>query len=244
MSIPTMQYGTWLSIGSPAVAELAGLCGFDWVLFDLEHGCESEAAIPNQLRGLRGSSTRGVVRVGAPHSDQIARLLDWGANGIMVPHVNTSAEAEAIVQAATYAPRGHRGVSRTVRAFDYGLNLPADNDRPKPLIFTQIETSQAVQNASEIAGVDGVDVLFVGPADLRFDLRNQSKQDDYLVSLETVIAAAREVGKAAGILLLDPAEYAEHRDLGFTYIAVHSDIAILRKAYQQTFADVFQVSRP
>ena len=97
MNSPTLRLGTWLSIGSPAIAELAGLCGFDWVLLDLEHGCETEAALPNQIRALRGSHTQAIVRVGAPHPDLISRVLDWGANGIMVPHVNSAAQAEATI---------------------------------------------------------------------------------------------------------------------------------------------------
>jgi hypothetical protein len=96
MNTTTPSIGTWLSTGSPVIAELAALSGFDWVLLDLEHGNESEASLPNQLRGLRGTRTRGIVRVGAPHADLIARVLDWGAHGIMVPHVNSAAEARRI----------------------------------------------------------------------------------------------------------------------------------------------------
>jgi 2-dehydro-3-deoxyglucarate aldolase/4-hydroxy-2-oxoheptanedioate aldolase len=231
MNNAPLQLGTWLSTGSPALAELAGLSGFDWVLIDLEHGCASEAAVPDQLRALRGSLTRGIVRVGAPHPDLIARVLDWGAAGIMVPHVNSPAEAEAIVQAAHYAPRGRRGFSRTVRAYDYGLNPPGDVPR-KPLILAQIETAVAVEQAVEIAQVDGIDVLFVGPADLQYDLK-QRGSGDYAQCLETVAAAARGAGKASGLLLRDSAELRRHRDLGFSAIAVDSDLAILRKAYQQ-----------
>ncbi|NBV87481.1 MAG: hypothetical protein EBS01_14720, partial [Verrucomicrobia bacterium] len=115
MNTVPLQLGTFLAIGSPAVAELAAESGFDWVLIDLEHGCESDAALPHQLRALRGSRTKAIVRVGAPHADLIARVLDWGADGIMVPHVDSAGKAEAIVQAAHYAPRGQRGLSRSVR---------------------------------------------------------------------------------------------------------------------------------
>ncbi len=227
--------GTWLSFGSPAIAELAALSGFDWVLFDLEHGCEAEAALPGQLRALRGSRTQGIVRVGAPHPDQIARVLDWGAHGLMVPHVNSAAEAEAIVQAAHYAPRGHRGVSRTVRTYDYGLTPPS-NDSPKPLIMAQIETIEGVKHAAEIVNVEGIDVLFVGPADMQYDLshRPASPVGDFAQCLRTVVAAAQAAGKASGILVRDLADVPHYRDLGFTHIAVDSDIAILRKAWQQT----------
>jgi 2-keto-3-deoxy-L-rhamnonate aldolase RhmA len=234
MNSTAPSIGTWLSTGSPVIAELAALCGFDWVLIDLEHGSGTEATVPDQLRALRGSRTKAVVRIGAPHADLIARILDSGAHGIMVPHVNSAAEAERIIQAAHYAPRGQRGISRSVRAYDYGLNPPGDT-MPVPLIMAQIETVEAVQHAAEIARVDGIDVLFVGPSDLQFDLRYHADPavGDYARCLRTVVSAAKAAGKAGGILVRDVADFQPHHDLGFTRIAVDSDITILRKAYAQ-----------
>ncbi len=233
MTSTQLQLGTWLSIGSPVIAELAGLCGFDWVLLDLEHGCASEAALPDQLRALRGTATRGVVRVGAPHPDLIARVLDWGACGLMVPHVNSAAEAEAIVRAAHYPPRGERGFSRTVRAHDYGLRAP--DSTPIPLLIAQIETREAVNRAAEIARVEGVDVLFVGPADLQHDLKQSppAPGEDYEACLSLVVEAARTAGKAAGILVRDPAELPSRLNQGFTHVAVQSDLAVLRDAFRE-----------
>lgn len=226
----TPSLGTWLSIGSPVVAELAALSGFDWVLFDLEHGCAPESTLCDQLRAIRGSSTQGVVRVAAPAPDQIARVLDWGADGIMVPRVECAAAAESIVRFARHAPLGRRGFSRTVRATDYGLK-----DHPgKPLVFVQIESLAGVGDAADIAAVEGVDVLFVGPADLRHDLEHNpfGESPEYEDCLDAVLAAARAAGKEAGILVRDPAGVASHAARGFTRIAVDSDLSILRKAYR------------
>lgn len=235
---PTLQLGTWLSIGSPAIAELAGLCGLDWVLFDLEHGSAPESTLPDQLRALRGSSTQGVVRVGAPHPDQICRVLDWGAHGIMVPRVESADEAEKIVRAAHYAPRGRRGRSRTVRAYDYGVR--SAEETPLPIIMTQIETVAGVQHAADIARVDGVDVLFVGPADLQFDLVHHAAAapGDFDQCLGIIASAARGAGKDAGILVRELADVPRHLELGFARIAVDSDIGILRRAWQQTIASI------
>ena len=223
--------GTWLSVGSPVVAEVAALCGFDWVLLDLEHGSAPEAAIPDQLRALRGSRTKGIVRVGAPHPDLIARVLDWGADGIMVPHVNTIAEAEAVVRAAHYPPRGRRGFSRTVRAHDYGLRSPEAT--PAPVLLAQIETLNAVHAADAIAGVAGIDVLFVGPADLQQDLRHHpaTATADFEECLARVVAAARSAGKRAGTLVRDISELPYRLDQGFTQLAVQSDLALLRDGF-------------
>lgn len=223
--------GTWLSIGSPVVAEMAALSGFDWVLLDLEHGSASEAAIPDQLRALRGSRTKGIVRVGAPHADLIARVLDWGADGIMVPHVNSVTEAEAVVRAAHYPPRGGRGFSRTVRAHDYGLRSPEST--PAPVLMAQIETLDAVVASAGIAGVDGIDVLFVGPADLQHDLRHASKTEsvEFEECLHRVVAAARTAGKSAGTLVRDLSELPRRLEQGFTQLAVQSDMSLLRDSF-------------
>lgn len=229
---PPLNLGTWLSIGSPVIAELAALSGFPWVLFDLEHGSAAEAAVPDQLRALRGSNTQGIVRVPAVQADLIARLLDWGADGIMAPHVNSAAEAEELVRAAYYPPRGRRGLSRTVRAHDYGLR--AVEERPSPLLMAQIETLDAVYASPSIANVAGIDVLFVGPADLQHDLkqRTESSAPSFEECLERVTSAARDAGKSAGLLVREPTELPKRVQQGFKFVAVQSDLALLRDAFR------------
>ncbi len=228
------RLGTWLSLGSPVIAELAGQCGLDWLLFDLEHGCGSEATLLSNLQATAGSPVARIVRVGAPHADLILRVLDWGADGIMVPHVSSVAEAEQCVQAAHYAPRGRRGFSRTVRAYDYGMHPPAEGKPlPRPLILAQIETLEGVNNAQAIAAVDGIDAIFVGPSDLTFNLKTRASTKSYETCLSEVIAAAVSIGKQAGILLRNLDDLTQHQTRGFTWLAVDSDLAILRKGFQQ-----------
>ncbi len=233
-----MHLGSWLSIGSPVIAELAGECGFNWVLIDLEHGCGGEAALLGQLQSLRGTGTAAIVRVGAPQSDLIGRVLDWGADGIMVPHVSNAEEAEACVRAMRYPPEGGRGVSRSVRAYGYGLRPPVAGVVVQPLLFAQIESAEAVENARAIAAVEGVDVLFVGPADLRYDLEAHPAQGarDFDACLREVATAANVAGKQCGILLRNAGEVAKVRGLGFTQIAIDSDLGILRAGYQKIVA--------
>jgi len=228
----SIALGTWLSIGSPVIAELAAECGLDWVLIDLEHGSASEATVPNQLRALRGTKTQGIVRVGALDPALIGRVLDWGANGIMLPHVRSAEEAAACVAAMRYPPAGTRGVSRTVRAFRYGLEeFPGTSE---PVLLAQIEDPTGVENAEAIAQVDGVNALFVGPADLRFALaqRSQHNGPSYSQCIAQVVAAARSSGKAAGILIRDLDTISEHFELGFSVLAAQSDLGILRSQYQ------------
>ena len=227
-----LTLGTWLSVGSPVIAELAAVCGLDWVLLDLEHGCGSDADVPDQLRALRGGPTRGIVRVPCDRPDLVARVLDQGADGVMVPHVDRAEQAERLVRAASYPPRGQRGVSRTVRAHDYGLR-PLDG-RPAPMLIAQIETLNAVDEAAAIAAVDGIDVLFVGPADLQHDLavRQPTAGAGFDDCLDRVVAAARAAGKAAGILVRDLADLPRRAEQGFSFVAVESDVAILRNAFR------------
>jgi 2-dehydro-3-deoxyglucarate aldolase/4-hydroxy-2-oxoheptanedioate aldolase len=240
----TPLFGTWLSIGSPVVAELAALSGFDWVLVDLEHGCGSEGGVLEQLLALRGSGTRTIVRVGAPHADLISKMLDLGADGIMVPHVQTAEQARAIVRAAHYAPRGVRGFSRTVRAHAYGLRAPEET--PAPVLLAQIETLAAVRESDAIAAVDGMDVLFVGPADLQHDLLHSAEADppDYEECLARVVQAARNAGKSAGILLRTPSELGRRIAQGFTHVAVQSDLSLLRDAFGSIVREAKSIPRP
>jgi 2-dehydro-3-deoxyglucarate aldolase/4-hydroxy-2-oxoheptanedioate aldolase len=222
--------GTWLSIGSPVIAELAGLCGFDWLLLDLEHGCGGETSLFQTLQALRGSRSAVIVRVGAPHPDLIQRVLDWGADGIMVPHVDTAEIAQAVVRAVRFPPQGTRGYSRSVRACGYGMQVP--DATLQPLILAQIESGEAVSNVRSIAAIDGIDVLFVGPADLSFDLKASGSARTYETCLSAVAEAAAENGKQAGILNRNEEDTDALKTQGYTVQALDSDLAILRQRYQ------------
>lgn len=228
--------GTWLSLGSPVVAELAARSGMDWLLFDLEHGCGTEDGLLQNLHAIEASDAASVVRVGAPHPDLILRVLDRGADGVMVPHISSAEEARVCVRAMSYPPRGTRGFSRTVRAYQYGLTPPSEEGLSSgPFFMAQIENLEGVKKVKEIAAVDGVDLLFVGPADLNFDLTRRNETGvSYQECLAAVAQAAREAGKLCGILVRDEREIPDLKALGYTHLAVDSDIGILRRGYQKT----------
>jgi len=239
-SVPLI--GTWLSIGSPVIAELAAVSGFDWLLFDLEHGAASDAALMGSLQAIRGTPAKAIVRVGTLHTDLIMRALDWGSAGIMMPHVESATQAQQCLQAIHYSPRGRRGFSRSVRAYDYGLRSPAD--LPPPLFFAQIESMHGVEEASRIAATEGVDVLFVGPSDLAHDLsvRGNSHTLPYEECLQRVVGAAREAGKQPGILVRKMDELPGLTAMGFTHVAIESDLGILRSGYQTMLARAREVT--
>jgi 2-keto-3-deoxy-L-rhamnonate aldolase RhmA len=227
-----LQLGTWLQTGSSIVAELADACGFDWLLIDLEHGCGADATVLPQIQVIRRAAA--IVRVPTAQPYHIARALDWGAAGIMVPMVSTAEKAKACVRAMHYPPRGDRGLAGMVRAFRYGL----ENTTVTPQFFAQIETIEAVENACAIAAVDGVDVLFIGPMDLQLNIKSYPERAtlDFAACLQEVATAAKLAGKACGILLKQTDDVAVYRDLGFTHPAVETDITFLRESYRKVLS--------
>jgi 2-keto-3-deoxy-L-rhamnonate aldolase RhmA len=223
--------GTFLSLGSPLAARLAAQLGFDWVLIDLEHGACGEETLPSLLLAVEGTDCAPIVRVVSNNQDSIKRALDLGAVGVMVPYVSTAKEAAAAVAFTRYPPAGRRGVASSTIATGFGL-WTDQYHRSAPddvLTIVQIETREAVENAEAIAAVDGVDVLFVGPLDLSFNLGCPSQFDhpDLLAATNRVIAACRQANKAAGILS-SIERIKGHCEQGFTFVAVGSDAGALR----------------
>ena len=225
-----IKIGTFLSLGSPTIAEVCGKYPFDWIMIDGEHGAgASEDAVFRILQAMGPTKAKKIVRLGEPSHAAIQHALDWGADGLMIPHVDTPEVARRALDSMLYPPKGRRGYSRSVRAFGYGTALP--EVPPKPLLFAQIETLEAVENVEAIAAVEGVDVLFVGPADLGFDLKARGSSLTLDDCLPKVAAAAKSAGKAAGILTRDDAQIAVRLALGYTHQAVDSDLGILRRRW-------------
>ncbi|GAB3986237.1 2-dehydro-3-deoxyglucarate aldolase [Spirosoma daeguense] len=224
--------GTWLSIGSPIIAELASECGFDWLLFDLEHGNFTETSLLANLQAAKRDNIKLIVRIGRFDSALIARVLDWGASGIMLPHVSTVEQAQQCIQAMTYPPLGSRGYSSSVRAFSYGLSTQK-NQETTPLFIAQIEDYQGVVNAESIAAINSVDMLFVGPADLKLDLSTQTIQPtiSYQEAIKKVSVAAKTHQKQAGILVRNPADLPELKQSGYSCLAISSDLGFVREGF-------------
>ncbi|MEO8563582.1 MAG: aldolase/citrate lyase family protein [bacterium] len=232
--------GFWLNLGSPLTAEMAGLAGFDWVLLDHEHGAGSDVTIMQQLQAVAATPATCLVRIAANEAPRFKRVLDAGAAGVMVPYVSTADEARAAVSAMRYPPRGMRGVAKMTRASSFGANFDAyfANAHEWLVTLTQIETAEAVANAPAIAAVDGVDVLFVGPMDLTtsMGIPGQYGNPRFHEALRVVAEAAKDAGKAAGILLLDRANIGLCRALGYTVVALGSDSGAVVSGMKQSLA--------
>ncbi|MFC1579929.1 HpcH/HpaI aldolase/citrate lyase family protein [Thermodesulfobacteriota bacterium] len=160
--------GAWLQIASPYTAEIMSRAGFDWLIIDMEHAPGDIQTLVAQIMAMKGSETVPLVR--APWNDfvTIKRILDAGAYGVLIPYVNTRAEAEAAVSACKYPPQGIRGVAGSPRAAGYGQNAMDYLKRANEeiLITTAVETPEAVANLDAILEVDGLDGIFIGPMDL------------------------------------------------------------------------------
>lgn len=226
--------GTFLNLGSPISVEIAGLAGFDWVLIDHEHGPGGEDTLLHQLHAASATPTFPVVRIAANETPRFKRALDMGALGVMVPYVSTAAEARAAVNAMRYPPHGIRGVAK----FNRGAGFGGDFDEyyrhahERLLGVIQIETPEAITNIEAIAAVDGVDVLFVGPTDLSYNMGipDQLESEPFTAALAKVSAAAKKQGKAAGILVHNAALVPKVRELGYSFVALGSDGGGVRSA--------------
>jgi 2-keto-3-deoxy-L-rhamnonate aldolase RhmA len=219
--------GTFINLGAPQGVEIAGRAGLDWLLLDLEHGSATEADLLTQLYAAETTGVPALVRVEVASRLRIGRVLDLGAAGVMMPRLEVPSEAVDAVSWVRYQPVGVRGVALLTRGAQLGRighGGTAARSADLPLIV-QIENPSAVEHAAEIAAIDGVDVLFVGPTDLTHslgipgDFANQRYQD----ALRAVVVAAQGAGKEAGILLRRLEDLERHVDLGFRFIGVGSD---------------------
>jgi 2-dehydro-3-deoxyglucarate aldolase/4-hydroxy-2-oxoheptanedioate aldolase len=224
--------GVFSDLASPLAVELVGQAGFDWTVLDLEHGAATEADLLAMLYAAGSTSMAPIVRPPSAERLRIGRALDLGAAGIMLPQLQTADQVREAVSYLRYPPVGQRGIALRTRGADMGAIGHADlarvvNDRIAGIV--QIESRGALAAADEIAALEPVDVLFVGPADLSHALGVPGRFDDqaYLDGLRAVAAACERHGKAAGILLYDAAALPRHVELGYRFIGLGSEGAFV-----------------
>lgn len=227
------MHGCWINTGSAVAAEIVGHSGFDWVLIDLEHGAGNEAQLLPQLQAIGQDGAVPFVRVESHEAARVKRVLDMGAHGIMFPQIRDAGEARQAVQYMHYPPKGIRGVAKMVRATQYAKNFD-DYYRftgDGLLGIIQIETMTCLEHLDEIAGIDGVDVLFVGPADLSMALGvfGQWDHPDFVAAVRATGEAARNAGKAAGVLFFDIDQYDFYYSHGYRFLASGSDMLFISR---------------
>ena len=224
--------GLWCSLASALTTEVVAGSRASWLLIDGEHSPNDLRTIMAQLQVLGGFACEGVVRLPSDDPTLIKQAMDIGARSLMIPNVRTAAQAQTIVGAMAYAPQGFRGFSVAHRANAFGRIAGYHaNARAQQLLAVQIECAKGVGNAAEIAAIDGVDVLFVGPGDLSTNLGAMGNPNAGHVqeSIAAVRKAAAAAGKAAGILAPVKADAERYLADGFTMVAVGSDLGLLAR---------------
>ena len=226
-------YGCWINMGSLVSAEIIGRAGFDWVLIDLEHGAGDVAIMYQQLQVLENTGATALVRTDELSRGKIQRILDAGAGGIMFPQLQTPEEAAQAVQFMYYPPKGIRGMAKNARATGFGRNAGdyISNLEKNLITVVQVETVQAVDNIDVICATPGLDVLFVGPADLTlaYGIFGQLDHPQYQQAIKSVATAAKKHGKAAGVLLQNADEYRMYYELGYRFLACGAESNFVSK---------------
>ena len=226
------QCGLWMSGASALIARVAAGSGFDWYLLDGEHGPNTLTSYADQLNALQGQNV--VARVPQGEDWIIKQLLDAGVQNLLVPMVHNANAAAHVVAACQYPPHGIRGVGAAqATATDYGRRKAYTKTAGEELcIMVQIESQEGVSNVDSIATTDGVDVVFVGPADLAADMGHigNLKHPDVVAAVDHCFERILAAGKTAGIVTFDPAGILPYLQKGVTFLGVGGDIASLANA--------------
>ncbi len=233
------QIGIWCTIPDSGHAEALAGCGFDWMVIDTEHAIIDLPTARAMLQAAAPYPTHAVVRPGWNDAVEIKRLLDAGAQTILVPYVQTAEEAAQAVAAVRYPPQGLRGVAGHTRANRYGLVADYTAIANEEIcLLVQVETAEALKNIEEIAAVDGVDGLFIGPADLSASMGYPGNLEapEVCAAILDGIARIAATGKAAGILSLNPAFLEQAMAAGTTFTAVDIDTAVLLRGAREQAA--------
>lgn len=226
-----------VNFADPNIVEMVGLLGFDCIWLCTEYKAVDPAILENMVRAARAAGVECVVRTSANGGDDFVRYLSMGANGLMIPHVQTAEQARAIVDRIKYAPLGHRELENVNADAEFGLMpleeyLQAAND--ETVVVLQIEDAEAAARVDEIAETPGIDVLFVGPADLALSLGmpGQVRHPKVLEVIERVVRACEANHLVCGTPAIDPEHCRRLIDLGVRYLTGPSDWRLLAAGFR------------
>ncbi|MVA26737.1 4-hydroxy-2-oxoheptanedioate aldolase (plasmid) [Agrobacterium vitis] len=235
------QIGFWQALANPYTVEISADAGYDWLLLDGEHAPNDVPLLMAQLQAMKGSSSHAVIRPPIGETWMVKQLLDIGAQTLLIPMVDSKELTEAMVKAVRYPPHGVRGVgaalaraSRFNRIPDY---LQTAND--EICLLLQIESRAGLDALDDIASVDGVDGIFIGPADLAADMGLLGKPGapEVQIEVEKALLRIQSHGKAAGILIGDLALARRYVDLGASFVAIGNDVTLFANATSKLLAD-------
>ena len=228
--------GCWCSLANPITTEVLGIAGFDLLLLDGEHSPNDVRTFIPQLMALKDSASAPIVRPSWNEAVEIKRLLDAGFYNFLVPFVQTADDARRAVAATRYPPEGIRGVSVSQRSNRFGTVADYFRDINSQIcVLVQIESRAGLAAAGEIAAVDGVDGIFVGPSDLAAAFGHLGKPDHPSVqeAIAEIFSKAKAAGKPSGILAPVETDARRYLSMGASFVAVGSDLGVFRNATQQ-----------
>jgi len=227
-----LQVGLWSSLASNIAADIVSDSGFDWILLDTEHSPNEVPDVLAQLQAAERGSASLIVRPAWNDAVLIKRVLDIGAQSVLVPYVQNVEEARRAVAAVRYPTAGIRGVAAAARASRYG-RIPdyLKKADAEICLLVQVETRTALDQLEAIAGVDGVDGVFIGPSDLSasFGHIGNPQHPEMQKLLQDSVERLKKVGKAAGILTTNEEEARRYIGWGYTFVAVGSDVGLLAR---------------
>ncbi len=227
-----LTIGSWITLGHPAIAEIMAAAGFDWLVLDMEHSVLELSEIQTIIQVLDKQRCPAIVRLTSNHPDQIKRVMDAGATGVMVPMVKSAADAHAAVQGVYYPPRGQRGVG-LARAQGYGASFPEYQQwlANNAVVVAMIEHVDAVHEIDAILAVPGIDAYIIGPYDLSgsMGMPGELNHPEVQAAIETVLAAGQRANKPGGIHVIEPDPEALQQRIkaGFNFLGYALDIRIL-----------------
>jgi len=235
------QIGLWAALANPYTAEILGGAGYDWLLLDGEHAPNDVPLLMRQLQALATSPSHPIVRAPVGEAWIIKQLLDIGAQTLLVPMVESGAQARDIARAMRYPPQGIRGVGAALaRASNFNRipdYLPTANDQV--CLLVQVESRKGLEALDEIATTEGVDGVFIGPSDLAADMGHLGHPGapEVQAAVEEAIARIIAHGKPAGILIGDQGLARRYLDLGATFVAIGNDVTLFANAAARLLAD-------
>ncbi len=227
-----LTIGSWITLGHTSIAEIMASAGFDWLVLDMEHSVLELNEIQTIIQVLDGKQCPAIVRLTSNHPDQIKRVMDAGATGVMVPMIKSAADAEAAVQAVYYPPRGSRGVG-LARAQGYGASFPAYQKwlTERAVIIAMIEHIDAVESIDEILAVQGIDAYIIGPYDLSgsMGMPGELNHPNVNQAIKRILEAGQKACKPGGIHVIEPnpEDLQERIKFGFNFLGYSLDIRIL-----------------
>ncbi|WP_347888667.1 aldolase/citrate lyase family protein [Nitrosomonas europaea] len=227
-----LTIGSWITLGHPSVAEIMAKAGFDWLVLDTEHSVLELSEVQAIIQILDGQQCPAIVRLTSNHPDQIKRVMDAGASGIMVPMIKSAEDARAAVNAVYYPPEGTRGVG-LARAQGYGASFQAYRQwlRDNAVIIAMIEHIQAIENIDAILSTPGIDAYIIGPYDLSGSMGRPGELEhpDVQAAIRQILQAGIRHHKAGGVHVIepDPAMLQQRIEQGFTFLGYSLDIRML-----------------